>query len=103
MVCAIQQFSLRGLKSSCYVLVSPMRDPVVTAIVAKTQEAVAAQDTHQLISNIKDLFDMLKTMKLVSLVGLFWLHDSVADCAPGCSQLSDSVPSTLSTGRKCSL
>ncbi|KAL8689618.1 MAG: hypothetical protein Q9224_004600, partial [Gallowayella concinna] len=43
---------------------SPMRDPVVTAMVAKSEQAVSAQDAHQLVGSIRDLFGVLETMKL---------------------------------------
>ncbi|KAL8996418.1 MAG: hypothetical protein Q9169_004066 [Polycauliona sp. 2 TL-2023] len=43
---------------------SPMRDDMVTAMVTKSQQAVASQDGHQLVDSIRDLFGVLETMKL---------------------------------------
>lgn len=47
---------------------SPMRDDMVTAMVAKSQQAVVGQDAHQLVDSIKDLFGVLETMKLVGQI-----------------------------------
>lgn len=49
------------LQCSC----SPMRDPVVTAMVTRTQQAIVAQDAQELMKAIKDLFGVLEMMKLV--------------------------------------
>ena len=46
---------------------SPMRDPIVKAMLTSTQEAIAAQDARQLVNAIKDLFGVLETMKLVRM------------------------------------
>ncbi|KAL8705655.1 MAG: hypothetical protein Q9225_008016, partial [Loekoesia sp. 1 TL-2023] len=43
---------------------SPMRDPLVNAMVARTHEAVLAQDAPQLVNAFKDIFGVLETMKL---------------------------------------
>lgn len=51
---------------------SPMRDPVVNTMVARSQQAVITQDAHELVSSIRDLFGVLETMKLVGLT--IWLH-----------------------------
>ncbi|KAL8733367.1 MAG: hypothetical protein Q9166_002191 [cf. Caloplaca sp. 2 TL-2023] len=62
---------------------SPMRDPVVTAMVAKSQQAVIAQDPHQLVNSIKDLFGVLETMKLdvanhqIRYLRLYLLEESI--------------------------
>lgn len=53
---------------------SPMRDDMVTAMVAKSQQAVANQNAHQLVDSIRDLFGVLETMKLVCL-HLQLVHD----------------------------
>lgn len=53
---------------------SPMRDDMVTAMVAKSQQAVASQNAHQLVDSIRDLFGVLETMKLVCL-HLQLVHD----------------------------
>lgn len=55
---------------------SPMRDPVVNAMVAKTQEAISAQDARQLVNAFKDLFGVLETMKLVRPVCAIHAYDS---------------------------
>lgn len=46
---------------------SPMRDDMVTSMVAKSQQAVTSQNAHQLVDSIRDLFGVLETMKLVCL------------------------------------
>ncbi|KAL8670155.1 MAG: hypothetical protein Q9168_005288 [Polycauliona sp. 1 TL-2023] len=62
---------------------SPMRDDMVTAMVAKSQQAVANQDAHQLVDSIRDLFGVLETMKLdvanhqIRYLRLYLLEDSV--------------------------
>lgn len=62
---------------------SPMRDPVVKAMITKTQEAIGAQDAHQLVDAIKDLFGVLETMKLdvanhqIRYLRLYLLEDSI--------------------------
>ncbi|KAL8827704.1 MAG: hypothetical protein Q9170_006903 [Blastenia crenularia] len=62
---------------------SPMRDPVVTAMVTKTQEAISTQDAHQLVNSIKDLFGVLETMKLdvanhqIRYLRFYLLEDSI--------------------------
>ncbi|KAL8704926.1 MAG: hypothetical protein Q9201_001921 [Fulgogasparrea decipioides] len=43
---------------------SPMRDPLVTAMVARTQKAIITEDAQELIKSIRDLFGVLETMKL---------------------------------------
>ncbi|KAL9039723.1 MAG: hypothetical protein Q9180_002359 [Flavoplaca navasiana] len=62
---------------------SPMRDDMVTAMVAKSQQAVASQDAHQLVDSIKDLFGVLETMKLdvanhqIRYLRLYLLEESI--------------------------
>ncbi|KAL8945925.1 MAG: hypothetical protein Q9222_007608 [Ikaeria aurantiellina] len=41
---------------------SPMRDPMVTAVVEKTQQAVVAENAASLVNAIRDLFAVLETM-----------------------------------------
>ncbi|KAL8711619.1 MAG: hypothetical protein Q9220_004029 [cf. Caloplaca sp. 1 TL-2023] len=43
---------------------SPMRDPMVTAMVENTQQAVEVEDAAALVSAIRELFAVLETMKL---------------------------------------
>ncbi|KAL8726751.1 MAG: hypothetical protein Q9181_005937 [Wetmoreana brouardii] len=43
---------------------SPMRDPVVTAMVARTQKAIVTEDAQELMKAIRDLFGVLEIMKL---------------------------------------
>ncbi|KAL8931946.1 MAG: hypothetical protein Q9211_006630 [Gyalolechia sp. 1 TL-2023] len=62
---------------------SPMRDPVVTAMVTRTREAISAQDVHQLVNAVKDLFGVLETMKLdvanhqIRYLRLYLLEDGI--------------------------
>ncbi|KAI4266560.1 MAG: hypothetical protein L6R38_008667 [Xanthoria sp. 2 TBL-2021] len=62
---------------------SPMRDDMVTAMVAKSQQAVASQNAHQLVDSIRDLFGVLETMKLdvanhqIRYLRLYLLEESV--------------------------
>ncbi|KAL8915656.1 MAG: hypothetical protein Q9172_006798 [Xanthocarpia lactea] len=62
---------------------SPMRDAMVTAMVAKSQQAVTEQDAHQLVDSVKDLFGILETMKLdvtnhqIRYLRLYLLEESV--------------------------
>lgn len=62
---------------------SPMRDPLVKAMITKTQDAIMAQDAHQLVNAIKDLFGVLETMKLdvanhqIRYLRLYLLEDSI--------------------------
>ncbi|KAL8932336.1 MAG: hypothetical protein Q9216_006880 [Gyalolechia sp. 2 TL-2023] len=62
---------------------SPMRDSMVMAMVTRTREAITAQDTHQLVNAIKDLFSVLETMKLdvanhqIRYLRLYLLQDGI--------------------------
>ncbi|KAL8800153.1 MAG: hypothetical protein Q9223_007371 [Gallowayella weberi] len=62
---------------------SPMRDPVVNAMVDKSQQAVSAQDAHQLVGSIRELFGVLETMKLdvanhqIRYLRLYLLEESI--------------------------
>ncbi|KAI4137591.1 MAG: hypothetical protein L6R39_007195 [Caloplaca ligustica] len=62
---------------------SPMRDPLVKAMIAKTQQAIMARDARQLVNAIKDLFGVLETMKLdvanhqIRYLRLYLLEDSI--------------------------
>ncbi|KAI4104096.1 MAG: hypothetical protein LQ339_003949 [Xanthoria mediterranea] len=62
---------------------SPMRDDMVTSIVAKSQQAVTSQNAHQLVDSIRDLFGVLETMKLdvanhqIRYLRLYLLEESV--------------------------
>ncbi|KAL8849984.1 MAG: hypothetical protein Q9221_005090 [Calogaya cf. arnoldii] len=62
---------------------SPIRDDMVTAMVSKSQQAVASQDAHQLVDSIRDLFGVLETMKLdvanhqIRYLRLYLLEESV--------------------------
>ncbi|KAL8648389.1 MAG: hypothetical protein Q9226_006015 [Calogaya cf. arnoldii] len=62
---------------------SPMRDDMVTAMVSKSQHAVASQDAHQLVDSIRDLSGVLETMKLdvanhqIRYLRLYLLEESV--------------------------
>ncbi|KAI4201600.1 MAG: hypothetical protein LQ346_002137 [Caloplaca aetnensis] len=62
---------------------SPMRDPLVKAMMAKTQSAIESNDVPQLVDAIKDLFAVLETMKLdvanhqIRYLRLYLLEDSI--------------------------
>lgn len=75
---------------------SPMRDPMVKAMVTRTREAISAQNVEQLVLAIKDLFGVLETMKLVGLSYTI-IMALPANGSVGCSQSSDPLPPTLPT------
>lgn len=62
---------------------SPMRDPMVKAMVKRTSEAISAQNAQQLVNAIKDLFGVLETMKLdvanhqIRYLRLYLLEDGI--------------------------
>lgn len=62
---------------------SPMRDPLVKAMMAKTRSAIESDDVLQLVDAIKDLFAVLETMKLdvanhqIRYLRLYLLEDSI--------------------------
>ncbi|KAL8770325.1 MAG: hypothetical protein Q9209_003961 [Squamulea sp. 1 TL-2023] len=62
---------------------SPMRDAMVTAMVAKSEQAVTTQNAVQLVDSIRDLLGVLETMKLdvanhqIRYLRLYLLEESV--------------------------
>ncbi|KAL8749871.1 MAG: hypothetical protein Q9184_006633 [Pyrenodesmia sp. 2 TL-2023] len=78
-IAALMEWLGKLLLCSC----SPMRDPLVKAMMAKTQSAIESDDVLQLVDAIKDLFAVLETMKLdvanhqIRYLRLYLLEDSI--------------------------